>query len=1089
MSTPGRCFRSLDRRRAGTAGGRSTAWARSGLRPRPVGGARAGTPPARCLAAVAAVLIGGFAPAQEQSRPQWVTRYLQAPPEPWDGWRNSLAPRGEAVALRLSTNGTTTYTIVVPAQANPGEQRAADELQLWLKELTGVSFPIVPDSTPARGTELSVGRTQRVTGLAEAAWKRAGLAAPDRLPREGYAIVVDGERVVLLGDSPSGVLPAAFAFLEEDLGVRWYEAAVRQGKWDELTQALNAKPWAAGVARAPRQDSLLVAVVPRSVAPAFPLRHLTWQQAYNPWALRNRVNGGYAHAYGQHGYVDGGLSVHTFHRLVPPRKLFEAHPEYFALVGGKRGWEQAQLCLSNPEVADTAAQTAAAVLRAVPEAQRATRHLLDVSAEDWTGDCECDNCRALAAAAGGYSGLQLAFVNRVAERLAKDYPWVTVTTLAYRQSKPPPTVAATAHPNVAVRFCTDFGASFTWPYHSFYDTQIPDLAEQRQWFTRWQTLSPRMHLWVYPHQYRHCLAPMPSLGAVADNLRFFAECGAESMFVQQSDGVDAGREAMRYWVVAKLMWDPRREVNDLVRDFVWGYYGPAAPAVFEFERLLWDQHARYTDFARKRNWIYAIHDEGMYRHGFVDKARAILERAAGAADTPDLRRRIEVLKAGVVYIETVQLYLQMRDGDTPPDAARYTAAGEELRDLCTRLDLRNVGFFDGTRTVAAATDWIAELRSALERRLDRRYLPPETWGPWAFRWDPEDNGTAARWFALDVDAKEGWTPVSVPAFLADTPAGNGMGHGWYRTTFALPNGHAGRPVELHFGGVDEQAWVYVNGALVGEHSLKSEFMVGQEITVADLWDRPFTIPVRPDLLRLGENLLVVRIHNSAFNAGIHQPVRVYVPPVPFRDACDGTVLTETFEALPAGGIPARWQRYVQERDGQVFGIVGVSRQFAGRATLQLRDQRSHVAVWSASDEVLPAGRQWTVQFDVRLAHPLIYKAAADGAVFGLKRGERGSPAFLPVLQLDNGETVGKPVTLLGLGEVLASDLAADQWHRLVIRRDGTTWEFYLDDELRKTITGRDTDLRGLAFGSFRDWHQVAQDVHYANIRIGRFVPP
>ena len=65
----------------------------------------------------------------------------------------------------------------------------------------------------------------------------------------------------------------------------------------------------------------------------------------------------------------------------------------------------------------------------------------------------------------------------------------------------------------------------------------------------------------------------------------------------------------------------------------------------------------------------------------------------------------------------------------------------------------------------------------------------------------------------------------------------------------------------------------------------------------------------------------------------------------------------------------------------------------------------------------------------------------------------------------------------------------DQWHRLVIRREGAGWRFYLDDELTKTVTGRDTDLRGYAFGSFRNWQHVAQDVHYANFEIGNFISP
>jgi hypothetical protein len=41
---------------------------------------------------------------------------------------------------------------------------------------------------------------------------------------------------------------------------------------------------------------------------------------------------------------------HTFTWLVPAKIYFDQHPEYFALIGGKRTAAGNQLCTSNPEV-------------------------------------------------------------------------------------------------------------------------------------------------------------------------------------------------------------------------------------------------------------------------------------------------------------------------------------------------------------------------------------------------------------------------------------------------------------------------------------------------------------------------------------------------------------------------------------------------------------------------------------------------------------------------------------------------------------------------------------------------------------------
>ena len=43
-----------------------------------------------------------------------------------------------------------------------------------------------------------------------------------------------------------------------------------------------------------------------------------------------------------------GLWVHTMFSLDPPDTYFKDHPEYYALMGGKRS--RTQLCLTNPDV-------------------------------------------------------------------------------------------------------------------------------------------------------------------------------------------------------------------------------------------------------------------------------------------------------------------------------------------------------------------------------------------------------------------------------------------------------------------------------------------------------------------------------------------------------------------------------------------------------------------------------------------------------------------------------------------------------------------------------------------------------------------
>jgi len=80
---------------------------------------------------------------------------------------------------------------------------------------------------------------------------------------------------------------------------------------------------------------------------------------------------------------------------------------------------------------------------------------------------------------------------------------------------------------------------------------------------------------------------------------------------------------------------------------------------------------------------------------------------------------------------------------------------------------------------------------------------------------------------------------------------------------------------LHFGGVDEQAWVYLSGKPVGEHSTES---TGRSIDV--LWKEPFGVDVSRHLRAEAENVLAVRVHNAARMGGVWKSVHMVFSDMP-----------------------------------------------------------------------------------------------------------------------------------------------------------------------------------------------------------------
>jgi beta-galactosidase/beta-glucuronidase len=92
-------------------------------------------------------------------------------------------------------------------------------------------------------------------------------------------------------------------------------------------------------------------------------------------------------------------------------------------------------------------------------------------------------------------------------------------------------------------------------------------------------------------------------------------------------------------------------------------------------------------------------------------------------------------------------------------------------------------------------------------------------GEWQFEIDKSADGEARGLsHGKDLNAK-----IIVPFCPESKLSGIGLGNTvrlknvWYRRMFEMPPAMQGKRVRIHFGGVDYQAWIYVNGQLAGSH--------------------------------------------------------------------------------------------------------------------------------------------------------------------------------------------------------------------------------------------------------------------------------
>ena len=122
----------------------------------------------------------------------------------------------QPVTLHLARGGKSDYAIVLPQNASPSQQRAAQELQHFLGQIAGVQLPIVDDS-PA-----SLGQVRAAIALGDNRLLRESGISVDwaKLGDEGFLIVAQAPHLFIVGSPRRGTMYGVYGFLEDDLGCR-----------------------------------------------------------------------------------------------------------------------------------------------------------------------------------------------------------------------------------------------------------------------------------------------------------------------------------------------------------------------------------------------------------------------------------------------------------------------------------------------------------------------------------------------------------------------------------------------------------------------------------------------------------------------------------------------------------------------------------------------------------------------------------------------------------------------------------------------------------------------------------------------------
>jgi hypothetical protein len=609
---------------------------------------------------------------------------------------------GEA-AVRLARDGKTDYTIVLCAEPIPAEQTAAKELAEHLKLVTGAEFPV---------------------GEAGQKVIRVGGAAPGvdmaSLKHDGIVMKTDGDTLILTGGRPRGTLYAVYSFLEDVVGVRW---------------------WSASEATVPKKPTLEVPELNVLYVPKLQYREAFYRGAFDGvFAARLKTNGHFERIppeYGGHYNLLGWC--HTFYQLLPPDKHFADHPGWFSLLNGKRTAEGGQLCLTNDEMRAELTRNALEWCRKDPSAG-----MISIAQNDWGGNCQCENCKAIEEAEGSPSGPIIEFVNKVAEDIEKEFPDFLVETLAYHYTRHAP---KTVQPrgNVIVRLCS-IECNFAEPLGTGESNKT-----FREDIEAWSRISPQLYIWDYVTNFADYIQPHPNWRSLAPNIRLFVDHNAIGLF-EQGDASCSTSDfpELRAWLLAHLMWDPSQDERALRREFLQGYYDQAAEPLLQYIDLMSDTVEQQNTYLR----CFMADTAGWLNLETLNRATELFDQAQKAvADDTVLTARVRRARMPLDHVWLMRYPALKRQakaqglpflGPQDPVAAvqAFVASAQEF-------DARN--FSEGRSFGDYAPGLVMRFREPGPPPDECKDLPPEDWV------DIQDNEFALHgfgdWVTLADDAK------------------------------------------------------------------------------------------------------------------------------------------------------------------------------------------------------------------------------------------------------------------------------------------------------------------------------------------------
>lgn len=562
----------------------------------------------------------------------------------------------------LIENGSSEYQIVVPSVSQSCEQLAASEFAYFVYEATGVQLQTITDNE-------AIGRDGRYISLGATALREE--LAPDfdesGFSYSGFAIRTVGDTVLISGSNDSrsyGTAYGVYDFLHYTIGLEFYAS-------DEIY--FNEYGPTDSVAL----YDLNYESIPDIQLMGFGSSLITQDSMY---MRRMRLQGFYPTD-----YCIGPVHSTAGYFMSPSN--YPDHPEWFWTFNELNG-----ICWSSDGVVDAITQE---IIAATEDSD--ARYVFVTQPDTEVYGCDCAECETNLQKYETESGLQLYFINRVAEKVKEYYDAVqpdkdlSLVVFCYRFTLDAPSDATfAAYPelqpkeNVAASFIP-IGMNFEYPITD------PANAAFYEYMIDWSEIFGQKSLIVYT--YGTCFSSFfdvfNDFGSVAGSLKAYSDLGVELINEQANLESNMGCfEELRIYLRSKLAWDSGRDVDALIEDFFAHYYKDASDTMLQyFNSITAYTSALFRELGLTTGIYTTVYDRIDY--GTLNSLRALLDRAEEDIlylqnIDPELHEtlldRIKKEKLTVYYALLASYSSRLGD-------VAYQAIKSEFTEYCTKFNI------------------------------------------------------------------------------------------------------------------------------------------------------------------------------------------------------------------------------------------------------------------------------------------------------------------------------------------------------------------------------------------------------------------